>query len=176
MGKLEKSFREDFSNKTAGYHHLNLVKMQFWNFERWKRFFFEKTLFLHHTFKFFQVLPKKILYEGGKDIFKKYYHMIRILQQIYYLYRFWKTSRFFSKNPYIFWKKKPKFWTFWEITLSQSHSTANSLQFDEKNWQSDTSTTDVGLFSASSIGKHRVKKRTYLRGRFCFPYFQYSAK
>ena len=32
------------------------------------------------------------------------------------------------------------------------------------------------LVYASSIGKHRVKKRTYLRERFCFPFFQYGAK
>ena len=70
--------------------------------------------------------------EGWKHIFKKYYHIIRILQQICYLKRLLKNSRFFSKNPSIFFKK-PKFWTFWEILLFQSHSTANLLQFVEKN-------------------------------------------
>ena len=54
--------------------------------------------------------------------------MIRILQQITTFSNF----QDFSKIPSVFFKK-PKFWTFWEILLFQSHSTANLLQVDEKN-------------------------------------------
>ena len=44
---------------------------------------------------------------------------------------------------------------------------ANLLQFGEKNFhiQLREHAADVGV---NTIGKHRVKKRTHLRGRFCF--------
>ena len=35
----------------------------------------------------------------------------------------------FFEKPIYFFKKRPKFWKFWEILLFQSHSTANLLQF-----------------------------------------------
>ena len=145
--------------------------------------------------------------------------MIRILQQIYYLERFWKILRYFlEKRIYLFWKN-PKFWTFWEILLFQSHSTANLLlqrflknsrvfsqkthlfflkknpnfeRFEKfycfsrilrqicynlmkKNWHSNT-WTRVGSFTRAQLANIGEKERTYLRGRFCFPYFQHGAK
>ena len=42
-----------------------------------------------------------------------------------------KNARFFFEKP-IYFFNKTKFWTFWEILLFSSHSTANLLQFDEK--------------------------------------------
>ena len=139
----------------------------------------KKTLFFIIFSKFFNVqsfllfLPNKS-HEGWKNIFKKYYHMIRILQQIYYFSDF-KKNQFFSKNPSIF-SKKPKFWAFWESLLLQSHSTANLPQFDEKKLTFKHVNNRCWLVYANSIGKYWVKKRTHLRGRFCFPYFQYGAK
>ena len=38
-----------------------------------------------------------------------------------------KKKIFFFKKPIYFFKKKTKIWTFWEILLVQSHSTANLL-------------------------------------------------
>ena len=87
-----------------------------------------------------------------------------------------KKFKIFFEKPICCLKKNPKFWTFWEILLIQSHSTANLLNFDEKKLTFIHVNNRCWLVYASSTGQHRVKKRTFLRGRFCFPYFQYGAK
>ena len=58
--------------------------------------------------------------------------------------------------------------------LFQSHSTANLLQFDEKNFRHVNNR--CWLVYGSSIGKHRVKKRTRLRRQFCFHIFKNMAQ
>ena len=68
------------------------------------------------------------------------------------------TLFFFKKKLMYFSKKKPKLGTFWEILLFQLHSTANLLQFGEKNSHLKMWTNIV--FSMNTIGKQRVKKRT----------------
>ena len=81
-----------------------------------------------------------------------------------------KFQDYFSKNLSTS-PKNPKFWTFWEFFLFQSHSTANLLQFGEKIISSSdvNKIADVGV---NAIGKHRVKKTSaHLRGRFCFHIF-----
>ena len=58
-----------------------------------------------------------------KDIFMKHHHLIRILQQICHLHRFW-----------IFFLKIPSFFrTFWEIFF-QSHSTAILIWFCDRSF------------------------------------------
>ena len=74
-----------------------------------------------------------------------------------------KKFKFCSKNPSMF-SKEPKFWTFWEILLLQSHSTANLLHFGQKNSRSE-SWTNIG--NVNTIGEHGVKKRTHLSRWFC---------
>ena len=114
--------------------------------------------------------------EGGKDLLKEiipfYTHSTAILPPLSILK---KKSIFFRRKPIYFSKKTQilnvlrtftisiafygKFATIWWKKLTFRH-VANRCWF----------------VYASSIGKHRVKKRTYLRGRFCFPYFQYGSK
>ena len=56
----------------------------------------------------------------------------------YAFYSKFATSRVFFRKTHLFLQKRPKFWTFWEILLFQSHSTANLLQFGQKiisRWQ-----------------------------------------
>ena len=85
----------------------------------------------------FDFLPKNLIMRA-EDSFKKYYHMIRILQQIVLLAIFEKFKIFLPKNTsiflrkHIFFKKTPNFERFEKFYLFQSHSTANLLQFDEK--------------------------------------------
>ena len=77
---------------------------------------------------------------------------------------------FFPKKRIYFSKKKPKFWTFWDFLLFQSHSTGNLLQFSEKKIPRSETWTNKHHFSVNAIGKHKVKNAqiAHLRGRFCF--------
>ena len=123
------------------------------------------------NFLFF--LPDKPHNEGWKHIFRKYYHIIRILQQIYYFSDF-KKFNFFRKTHLLF--EKPQLLSVLRIFLI---SVAFYGKFATIWWKKLTFkhvNNRCWLVYASSIGKHRVKKRTYLRGRFCFPYSQYGAK
>ena len=70
------------------------------------------------------------------------------------------------KKPIYFSKHNPKFWTFWDFALFQSHSTANLLQFSEKKSNLETGANIV--FSANSIGKHRVKNAPIWEEDFSF--------
>ena len=87
-----------------------------------------------------------------------------------------KFKIFFQKTLLLFFKKKPKFLKFWKLSLFQSHSMANLLHFDEKKLTFKHVSNWFWLAYASSIGKHRVKKRTYLRGRYCFHIFKNMAQ
>ena len=149
-------------------------------FQKMKAFFPQKKHFIFSNFSsvqsFLIFCQKNLILRAERPFLKNITIWYALYSKFTTFSDFKKFQDFFFEKPIYFFKKNPKFWTFWEILLFQSHFTANLLQFDEKNWHSDTWTTDVGSFSASSIGKHRVKKRTYLRGRFCFPYFQYGAK
>ena len=74
----------------------------------------------------------------------------------------------FQKN-HLFFQKRPKIWMFSEIKLFQSYSTENLLKFGiNKFSRSETWTFWPTSFSVNAIGKHQVKKRTHLRGKFCF--------
>ena len=143
-------------------------------FRRMKAFFFSKysvssSYFLTiPTLNFFWFLAKKTSKTKWKDIFKKKYHLRRVREKISHMLRFRKISRFFSRNPSIF-PKKTKFRTFWEFLLFQSHSKANLLQFGEKIISpSDVNKNSNSDVDVNAIGKHWVKKRTHLMGRFCF--------
>ena len=76
---------------------------------------------------------------------------------------FRKNSNFFSKNPSILFKKPnferfEKSYCFSRILRQLCYNWMKKIHLNNRCW----------LFYASSIGKHRVKKRTYLRVRFCF--------
>ena len=74
-----------------------------------------------------------------------------------------KKIKFFSKHPPIF-SKNPKFWTIWEILLFQSHSTANLLQFGEKEFSRSETWTNI----VNAIGKNWIKKRPFWEEDFAF--------
>ena len=100
MNHLVRWFRENASerlnNKTAGYnrhimHFPDLVKMQS---QKMEPFFLRKKK--HTFFNLFSnisnvqsfwifFLPEQPYFEGGRDIFRKNYHLIRILQQFYHI-------------------------------------------------------------------------------------------
>ena len=85
---------------------------------------------------------------------------------------YWKKTKIFFRRTHPF-KKNPTFehfekFYYFSHTLRQI---CNNLM--KKKWHSNSR---CWLVYASSIGKHRVKKRSYLGGRFCFPDFQYGAK
>ena len=76
-----------------------------------------------------------------------------------------KFQAFFWKNPSFF-RNKPKYWTFWEIILLQSHSRARLLKFSEKDIRWETQVNVV--FRAGSIGKHQVKNARFWQENFAF--------
>ena len=87
-----------------------------------------------------------------------------------------KIQGFFRKNPSIF-PQKPKFWTFGEFLLFQSHSTANLLQFSEIKFAFRN--VNEHRFGVNAIGKHRVKKNvrnSAFERMISLPYFKYGAK
>ena len=83
---------------TAGIflHPKTLLKMLF---ERMKALFLEKNSSLNFIifpkFKNFMLFFAKLSLRWKKDILKKHYHLIRIVQQICNLHRTWKNSSFF---------------------------------------------------------------------------------
>ena len=90
--------------------------------EKVERFFFEKnSIFSRFWFFLFQIKvflisAIKLSIRVEKDNSMKRYNLIRILQQICYLHRFWKNSSFISKNtPFL--QKKPKLPTYLENSL-----------------------------------------------------------
>ena len=126
-----------FKNKTAGYKRLpSFCKEGFWNdknvfFSRKKNTLYSSFFLNLPTFKVFWFFAKKTLNWVWNDIFKKQYHLMRILQQICHRWRFWKIQGSFGKT-HLFFQKRPKFRKIWEILLFQSHSTANLLQYVQK--------------------------------------------
>ena len=117
--------------------------------------------------------PKKPHNDGGKDICKKY--DTQCTENLLPLAIFQKFKIFLEKRIYFL--REPKFRTFCEILLFQFHSTANLPQFDEKKFDFQTSEQATLAHSRrAQLANIALKKRTYLRGRFCFPYFQYGAK
>ena len=73
----------------------------------------------------------------------------------------------YSRNPtHLYFQKRPKFWTFSEILLYQSHSAANLLQIGEKK---------IAFRNVNKLPMLRErnwqtsgKKTLHLRGKFCF--------
>ena len=91
------------------------------NFYLW-RFFEKSLLFFRKTYKIY--LSKPIF-----ERFERSYLSNRILPQVCFVQRFFvKIHCLFSKHPPYFSIKKPKFRTFWEILLIQSHSKAFLLR------------------------------------------------
>ena len=80
--------------------------------------------------------------------------MIRILQQIRHLYRFWKKFKFFSKNLSIFSKKAPNFERF-----EKSYYFSRILRQICYNLVKKFSPSERWTNIVNAIGKHRVKKR-----------------
>ena len=96
-----------------------------------------------------------------KNIFKKQYHLRRILQKI----------RFFLEKT-IYFSKKPKFW---EILLLLSHSKANLPKFGENKFSTVRNLNKFGqhrLAWPQLANKHRVRKNVgydpFESGWFCF--------
>ena len=78
--------------------------------------------------------------------------MVRILQQICHLYRFFKNFNF---------SKTPKFRTFWEILLFQSHSTANLQKFyDQKFSWSELS--NIGHLHTGYYQRASKRKKAHI--------------
>ena len=80
-----------------------------------------------------------------------------------------RTSKFSSGETYVFPKKNPVFWTYWEFLLLQSLWTANVLQVDEKN---HTQNHPMMACSRELNWQTSAKKRTFLRGKFLFHIFK----
>ena len=130
-------------NKTAGYHrHFlrlpSLVKMQLWKL---------KTFFVFLSKKHFIFIIISNFSNVQSSRFSVFFCQINLimraentfLRNITILYAFYSKSttfgvfeklKIFFKNFICFFETKPKFWTFLEILLFQSHSTANLLQLD----------------------------------------------
>ena len=83
---------------------------------------------------------------------------------------FEKKSGLFFEKSINFFKKRPKFWTFWKILLFQSHSTANLLHFDQKNFPFRKKTwRNLPLPMWHELNwQTSGKKIFHLRGRFAF--------
>ena len=103
-----------------------------YNFKRWKHFFLEKKHFFFIIFPNLSNVPSFLIFCRKIQIF------------------FSKTLSIFSEKPQILNVLR-------NLTISVAFYDKFATIWWKKNWHSDTSTTDVGSFSASSIGKHRVK-------------------
>ena len=85
-----------------------------------------------------------------------------------------KNSRFFFEKPIYFFKKKFERFEnscyFSRILRQTCYNLMKKIAIQTRK------KTDVGTFTRAQLAKIGLKKRTYFRGRFCFPYFQYGAK
>ena len=147
------------------------------NFKRLKRFFLKKHFFFINfsnfsNFRsFLPFLPKNFIMKAEKTFLRNKIFWYAFYNKFATFIDSEKINFFYEKPIFFFWKKA-KFLTFWEILFFQSHSTEILVQFDEnKIWHSDTWT--FRHVNNRSIG---WDKCTYLRGRICFPCFQYGAK
>ena len=148
---------EDKKNKTAGYHRRifhprSLIKMPV---KRMRSFFFQipsSSNFVNFPiFKFFTVLQNPSIRVG-----KRHFNVIRwfdthstanLLSSAIL-----KKIQVFRKNIYVF--KRAKLWRFWEISLYQSYSTANLIQFGEKKLTvKKCSISNIGHYQLAKIGK-----------------------
>ena len=98
----------------------------------------KKTLFSSFfptfpTFKVFWFSPKNFKSRAEKTFLRNNTIWYAFYSKFGTLIDFEKKSCFFLKKPISFSVENPKFWTFWEFLLFQSHSTANLLQFGERN-------------------------------------------
>ena len=147
-------------NKTASYHrHVScppiLLKMPF---ERMKTFLFLPKYCLHKFLiflnsKIFWFFCQKTWQIKWKRHFKKQYHLICSLQQIWHLYRFWKKMKLFSKKPIVFFSKNPNFIRFQKAHYKFLWSEPSFLSSSEHsediiNWQvSVKKRSDLGVLS-----------------------------
>ena len=141
-----------------------------------KAFFFKIRCFFiifskFSKFNFFPICAKKNLKNKVERYFEEKYHLRRILEKFATCSDFEKFHGYgFSKKNSLFFIKKPKFRTFWEFLLFQSHSTTIFLQFGGKKIsRSDVNKNpDVGLWRErnwQTSGK-KTSEIVHLR-RFC---------
>ena len=103
---------------SKSYHSIRILKQICYLYRFWEnsKLFFRKThLFSDKKPKILNVLRNVTI----SVVFDSQFATFSDL----------KKFKIFFEKPIIFFKK-PKFSTFWEILLFQSHSTANLLQFD----------------------------------------------
>ena len=100
---------------TAGYHwHFChppiLLLIPFEKMKMFSLFTIHQSSLFFLLYNFFNFFRTKNHNWGGRDISKKYYHLIRILQKICRLHRDWKNSKFYFKkdsNSVCKWNTKP---------------------------------------------------------------------
>ena len=121
-----------FFSKNQSFFQEETTFLTFWetllfqlhlitNFYLW-RFFEKSLLFFRKTYTIYLLKP---IFER----FERSYLSNRILPQVCFVQRFFvKIHCLFSKHPPYFSIKKPKFRTFWELLLIQSHSKAFLLR------------------------------------------------
>ena len=90
-------------NRNGAEPKLKVIKLFFREITHSSSFFLTFP-----TLKIFWFFAKKSSNWGGKDIFKRSYHLILNLWQICHLWRFWNAS-FFFKKPVYFFKNNQKF-------------------------------------------------------------------
>ena len=125
-------------NKTVCYHR-HILRLPFFvkkAYEKMKTFsFLEKNHYVHPSY--FQIFPTfKIFWYTKKNFLIREEKTLLRNNTIWYAFysKFasfihFEKNQVFSGKPIYFFQKKHKFWTFWEISLFQSHSTANFLKF-----------------------------------------------
>ena len=139
-------------------------------FKRWKRFFFSKhsvstSYFLNFlTSKVFWFSTKKTSQIRWKEIFMKYYHLIRILQKICLNFLIWK------KLKALFLKKKSSIVVdlYCSQMLNFLRNFSLSGTFYSKIatiwWKKSRLGTCTQMdFSVNAIGRHRVKNVLFER-------------
>ena len=128
-------------NNTAYFPRSSFVK----DSKRMKAFFFQKKYSVFIKFSNFSnsTIFWFFFRKKTSQWRRKWYHLIRIIQQICHLYRFWK-KKVFQKPIYCL--KKNKFRTYLRnLTISVAHSTANFLQFGGGKFKSQNR-WDMGHF------------------------------
>ena len=122
----------------------NIVKD---SFEKDESGFFSKILCFFifskfSNFSFFPIFAKKNLKNKVEKPFREKIpfetHYRKNLPHVGIL----KNFKVFRKNQ-LFFQKTPKFWTFWEFLLFQSHSAAKLLQFSGKKISRSETWTNI---------------------------------
>ena len=113
------------------------------------------------NFNFFWFLVEEPQKEAEKTVLKKWYHLTCILEKIGHIL---KKSKKISKKTSIFSIKTQNL----NVLRIVIFPIAFYCQFATNWWKNSTLRTSQHRFSAISISKHQVKKRTYLRGSFAF--------